>query len=264
MRRLAGDPPAPQSVGGRMKVVVFGLGYVGTVTAACLAAHGHDVWGVDVDGAKVDDIQGRPQPRGRAGPGRAHHPGRRGRDAARHHVLRRRAGPGRGLAGLLTGVRSTPSLVVQDSSQLNSSKVIPAACTATSTSPGPGSGTGPARKQAVPAHPGHEPATPSSSSSPPVRPPGHGWSASPPWHPIHPGRLRHPTATLWRGPPAGRFGLRNGSKPLGLTPSRSCRAAIFVRRCAHPVSNVASASSASTLRGRYPTRPCPVRGGALW
>jgi GDP-mannose 6-dehydrogenase len=40
-----------------MKVAVVGLGYVGTVTAACLAAHGHEVWGVDVDPAKVADIQ---------------------------------------------------------------------------------------------------------------------------------------------------------------------------------------------------------------
>jgi GDP-mannose 6-dehydrogenase len=40
-----------------MKVAVLGLGYVGTVTAACLAAHGHDVWGVDIDAAKVDDIR---------------------------------------------------------------------------------------------------------------------------------------------------------------------------------------------------------------
>ena len=39
-----------------MKVAVVGLGYVGTVTAACLAANGHDVWGVDVDAAKVDEI----------------------------------------------------------------------------------------------------------------------------------------------------------------------------------------------------------------
>jgi GDP-mannose 6-dehydrogenase len=40
-----------------MKVAVFGLGYVGTVTAACLASHGHDVWGVDVDKAKVEEIR---------------------------------------------------------------------------------------------------------------------------------------------------------------------------------------------------------------
>jgi GDP-mannose 6-dehydrogenase len=40
-----------------MKVAVLGLGYVGTVTAACLASNGHDVWGVDVDAAKVDDIR---------------------------------------------------------------------------------------------------------------------------------------------------------------------------------------------------------------
>jgi GDP-mannose 6-dehydrogenase len=36
-----------------MKVAVFGLGYVGTVTAGCLAASGHEVWGVDVDHEKV-------------------------------------------------------------------------------------------------------------------------------------------------------------------------------------------------------------------
>lgn len=37
-----------------MKVAVFGLGYVGTVTAACLASNGHDVWGVDPQSMKVD------------------------------------------------------------------------------------------------------------------------------------------------------------------------------------------------------------------
>jgi GDP-mannose 6-dehydrogenase len=40
-----------------MKVAVIGLGYVGTVTAACMAANGHDVWGIDVDAAKVDEIR---------------------------------------------------------------------------------------------------------------------------------------------------------------------------------------------------------------
>ncbi|HEY1320412.1 MAG TPA: nucleotide sugar dehydrogenase, partial [Streptosporangiaceae bacterium] len=40
-----------------MRVAVIGLGYVGTVTAACLASRGHDVWGVDVEPAKVDEIR---------------------------------------------------------------------------------------------------------------------------------------------------------------------------------------------------------------
>jgi GDP-mannose 6-dehydrogenase len=39
-----------------MKVAVIGLGYVGTVTAACMAANGHDVWGIDVDAAKVAEL----------------------------------------------------------------------------------------------------------------------------------------------------------------------------------------------------------------
>ncbi|MEA2827768.1 MAG: GDP-mannose 6-dehydrogenase [Actinomycetota bacterium] len=39
-----------------MNVVVYGLGYVGTVTAACLAANGHEVSGVDPQPAKVDAI----------------------------------------------------------------------------------------------------------------------------------------------------------------------------------------------------------------
>lgn len=45
-----------------MKVAVVGLGYVGTVTAACMAARGHDVWGVDVDAVRVDEIRAGQSP----------------------------------------------------------------------------------------------------------------------------------------------------------------------------------------------------------
>src|SRR3954452_2037781 len=40
-----------------MRVAVFGLGYVGTVTAAGLASRGHQVVGIDVDPLKVQTIQ---------------------------------------------------------------------------------------------------------------------------------------------------------------------------------------------------------------
>src|SRR6185369_13255970 len=39
-----------------MKVAVFGLGYVGSVSAASFAADGHDVVGVDVNPDKVKTI----------------------------------------------------------------------------------------------------------------------------------------------------------------------------------------------------------------
>lgn len=40
-----------------MKVAVFGLGYVGSVSAACLARRGHEVTGVDTNPAKVDMLE---------------------------------------------------------------------------------------------------------------------------------------------------------------------------------------------------------------
>jgi GDP-mannose 6-dehydrogenase len=45
-----------------MKVSVFGLGYVGSVSAACLAARGHRVVGVDVNPTKVAQIVGGQAP----------------------------------------------------------------------------------------------------------------------------------------------------------------------------------------------------------
>jgi GDP-mannose 6-dehydrogenase len=45
-----------------MRVSVFGVGYVGSVTAACLARAGHHVIAVDVNPQKVDMINAGASP----------------------------------------------------------------------------------------------------------------------------------------------------------------------------------------------------------
>ena len=45
-----------------MRVSVFGLGYVGCVTSACLARAGHEVVGVDLNREKVEMISAARSP----------------------------------------------------------------------------------------------------------------------------------------------------------------------------------------------------------
>ena len=45
-----------------MNISIFGLGYVGAVSLACLARDGHTVYGVDVDPAKLALIGGGKTP----------------------------------------------------------------------------------------------------------------------------------------------------------------------------------------------------------
>ncbi len=54
-----------------MRVLVWGLGYVGTVTAACAAELGHEVIGIEPNPVKLDAIRDGKERRARAGARRA-------------------------------------------------------------------------------------------------------------------------------------------------------------------------------------------------
>ncbi len=52
-----GSEPAIASVASQRSISVFGLGYVGAVSLACLARDGHTVVGVDIDQSKLDLVR---------------------------------------------------------------------------------------------------------------------------------------------------------------------------------------------------------------
>ena len=65
-----------------MRISIIGTGYLGAVHAACMAASGHEVLGVDVDPAKLAALSAGRPPFFELGPART---------AAAHRGLRRAA-----------------------------------------------------------------------------------------------------------------------------------------------------------------------------
>src|SRR5690349_8551529 len=60
-----GARPLTNTVGGKViprRISIFGLGYVGAVSLACLARDGHRVIGVDIDPIKLALIRNRKSP----------------------------------------------------------------------------------------------------------------------------------------------------------------------------------------------------------
>ena len=77
-----------------MKITVIGLGYVGAVSAGCLARRGHEIIGVDVNPRKVAPINDGEAPVLEPGLPEAIARGGRVGSPARDR-RRRRGGPGR-------------------------------------------------------------------------------------------------------------------------------------------------------------------------
>ncbi len=72
-----------------MRISVFGIGYVGAVSAACLAADGHEVVAVDTNPQKVKMINDGVAPIVETGLAELVREGAPRRQAPRHHECRR-------------------------------------------------------------------------------------------------------------------------------------------------------------------------------